>query len=148
MGNPDRPRFTGPQDPRLELGRTWRDKSTPTKPDDISPRARVFIRLVESAVTYTLALEGTEHSHTPQFREQAQAGLAVVRDEARKFGFLPKVPNGMSTGFDMVVAEKIRALKAEQEEESEFDEYEKQAFMGDPPVVQDIVNFGFREGKK
>lgn len=125
-----------------------KDRTTPTREGDIGLRAQVFIRLVESAVTYTLALEGSEHPGTQQFRDQAQEALATVRDEARKFGFLPKVADGMSTGFDMVVAEKIRALKAEKDEESEFEAYERQAFMGDPPVVHDIVNFGWREGKR
>lgn len=150
-------RQQGMVDPRLEVGRkNWREKVTPTTPDDIGERARLYKGLAGDAAIASMALEGMRGGRGTQEMMDAQtAQIRTIRREAVLAGF-----NLM--GFDLVVKDKIAVLKSKAEEdrladaEKEGDyqllrkefpgvfpepDYEHQAFMGEPPVV-DIVNFG------
>lgn len=108
--NPRHP-LKGPQDPRLEVGRRP-SKSTPTKGSDIGPGARVYMRLVETAVTHTMALEGLRGDTSNPFFHVQQEALATVRDEVRAFGFNQE-------GFDLVTKDRIDRLKAKTKAEED-----------------------------
>ena len=136
----ERPRRSeGMQDPRLEVGKPWHEKVTPTTGKDIGVRAQVYVRLIETAVTHSLIVEGANRASTQGFKEQSEEALATVRDEVRAFGFMPEL-------FDEVVKDKIAMLKKKEKEQEE--DAELQARLGDVPPVVDIVNFGNHAFKK
>lgn len=169
-------RLNGMQSRDLELGRktghTFEgSKMTPTTEADISPRAQAYKRLVTSAVFHTMALEGTPDS--PDQQALSSAALVTIRDEVRHYGFMPKL---FAEIVQSKIA-KIREEKQEEAEDTAFGQevervlfmaqarerdmdliraefpnqfepdYELQARMGEPPVV-DIVNFGNHAFKK
>lgn len=107
----------GMVDPRLEARvdprtRDWRTKVTPTKEGDIGKPAKVYLRLVETAVTHRLILEGAHSDDTRPFAEQSREALATVRDEVRKFGYMPDL-------FEEVVSSRIKALRDQEKEDEE-----------------------------
>lgn len=132
-----REKQTGMTDPRLEVGRPWREKVTPTTDKDIKPGARVYMRLLETAVTHTMALEGCNGDGTNPFYQQQQEALRTVRDEVRQFGFNQE-------GFDLVTQEKIRQLKERQKEEAE--DADLQSRLGDVPPNTNWGNHSFKKG--
>ncbi len=102
MRNPEHVR--GMQDPKLER-RNWRTGVTPTKDSDIGNSARTYMRLLQSAVTHTMALEGLRGDESNPMYQQQQEGLATVRDEVRDFGFNADL-------FHEVTQIRIRKMKA------------------------------------
>lgn len=136
---------------------------TPTKDSDIGAGARLYKGLAMNAAMASMALEGMSGGRgTPEMIAAQTAQIRAARREAVIAGF-------DLGGFDLVVKDKIKLLKDKAEEDrlkalekegdykllrKEFpgvfpepdpDGWEKQAFMGEPPAVRNIVNFGFRE---
>ncbi len=153
----ERQRLMGLQDRSLELKG---GKSTPTTDADIGSKARAFMRLVDSAVVPTMALEGMRGGRASQeMIDEQHAQLGAIRGQAAREGI------GMEA-FNLRVKMKIDEIKAQTERErrkaeekagdykllrgefpgvfpdDEFGDSERQAFMGDVPPVRDIVNFG------
>ena len=122
-------RINGFQDRKLEVGR---DKTTPTKESDITPKARLFKRLVNEAVIPTMALEGMSGGKGTQEMIDAQVGqLRAIKREAVIGGI------GMDA-FQLRVKMKVDEIKKQQE----LDDAEFQARQGEVPPVIDIINFG------
>lgn len=107
----ERQRLNGLQDRRLEAGRNWRDGVTPTKPEDIGERARLYKGLAMDAAIASMALEGMSGGRgTAEMVEAQTAQIRGVRREAVLAGF-------NLGGFDLVVKDKIAVMKAKAEEE-------------------------------
>src|SRR5687768_14656526 len=106
----ERTRLNGLQDRRLELGR---DKTTPTKDSDITPRARLFMGLVENAVYATMALEGMSDGRaTPDMLDEQVKKIRVARHDAVVSGF------SLMT-FDLRVKMKIEEMREKEKEEQD-----------------------------
>lgn len=152
----ERTRLNGLQ-PRTDTrSRDWRTKVTSTKDSDIGERARLYKGLAMDAAVAHMALEGMSGGRGTQEMIDAQnAQIRAASREAVLAGFNLR-------GFEDVVKTHIARIKDKAEEErlaeaekegdyallrKEFPgvfpepDYEHQAMMGEPPVV-DIVNFG------
>lgn len=100
------------QDRRLEVGKTWRDKVTPTKPEDIGERAKLYKGLVEGVTMAHMAFEGMQGGRGTQEMMDAQtAQIRAGRREAVLAGF-------NLGGFDLVVTDKITRMKEQAAQEA------------------------------
>lgn len=148
----ERVRNQGPQDPRLEVKRNWRDSVTPTKDSDIGERARLYKGLAEGAVIAHMALEGMSGGRgTPEMMAAQTAQIRASRREAVLAGF-------NLGGFDLIVKDKIALMKRKEAERvadmalvhAEFpgqfdtDDADAQARQGEVPARSDAGGFELR----
>lgn len=128
-------RLRGLQDRRLEVGKTWRDRVTPTTDADIGERARLYKGLAMNAAMASMALEGMQGGRGTQ--EMMDAQTAQIR-AARREAVIAGWDLG---GFDLVVKDKVALLKAKAEEDRLAEEVEsvirerKGAISGDWKII-------------
>jgi hypothetical protein len=92
-----------------------RDRTTPTSEGDISPRARLFIRLVDEAVLPTMALEGMQGGRaTEEMRMAQEMQLRSIKRQAIIGGIGLKA-------FDLRVKMKIDEIKKQAERDEEVE---------------------------